>query len=293
MREESKIIEEYLRRYPQMCLPVKEGMSKSEGYKDYVLRGKQPEEYPDHFAGSEEDCVYRIPTPAGEAEVLYLAVRRDFERAVCCLAYKCEARKIPPSMGAVTISGIINWGKIREHKKAYFQSGGTDWKSEFKQFTSVPENYKDRLLLVSKGGYSALKAQDAGYSAGEWEEKSLEIRIYHELCHFVCRSLFSDKKEAVQDEIVSDCFGILKAVGYYDTELAEKCLGIYGREYRAGGRLENYLADGESPLACVEKAGKTIQSLREFLETIPEKDYWDKLLLVEREFSLPGSKSPH
>ena len=45
MREESKIIEEYLRRYPQMCLPVKEGMSKSEGYKDYVLRGKQPEEY--------------------------------------------------------------------------------------------------------------------------------------------------------------------------------------------------------------------------------------------------------
>lgn len=190
-------------------------------------------------------------------------------------------------MGAVTISGIVSWTKIREHKKEYFQSGGTDWQGEFKRFTSNPENYKGTLLIVSRGGYSALKADDAGYSAGEWEEKSLEIRIYHELCHFVCRALFPDRKGAVLDEIVADCFGILKAVEYYDTELAKKCLGIYGKEYHAGGRLENYLASGGISFGLHRGSRKDGSEYPGISGKIQDKDYWDKLLLVEREFLVP------
>ncbi len=282
-KNNKKIIGEYFGRYPQLCLPVEAGMSKSQEYKNVVLRGQKLTEYLDYFTGSEKDCVYKIHTPAGEAEILYLAVRTDFERTVQCLAYKCENRKIPSSMGAVTISGIINWDKIRKHKEEYLGSGKLDWQAEFKRFTSVPGNYKDRLILVSRGGYSGLKAEKLGYEEAEWEEKSLEIRIYHELCHVVCRTLFPEKKNAVLDEIVADCFGILKAVGYYNTSLARRCLGIWDGKYRAGGRLENYMEKEEKPEEYIEKVNSVIEKMEKFLSQISQEDYWDKLLLVERE----------
>lgn len=275
------IMEEYIHRYPQLCLLVKEGMSSTEEYKDIVLRGKIPAQFPNYFIGDEEDSVWEVSTPAGTAEILYLAQRQDFERAARCLAYKCEDRAVPPSMDAVTIAGIINWQKIRQHKEKYLASGRIDWQAEFKRFTAKPENYKDRLILLSKGGYSALTAEEAGYTDQEWEAVSLKIRMYHELCHVVCRSLFPKQKHGVVDEIVADCFGILKAAGFYDVVLAEKCLGIWGSKYRKGGRLENYLDIQDTPEQYVEYAIKAIRMLRDFLEEIEEKEYWDKILAVE------------
>lgn len=281
-----KMTEKYMHRYLQLGLPIKEGMSKSQEYKNVVLRGQKPVEYTDFFIGSDQDQVYRVDTPAGEAEILYFAVREDFERAVRCLAYKCENRAIPASMGAMTIAGIINWEKIRKHKEAYLQSGKTDWQAEFKRFTSIPGNYKDRLVLVSKGGYSGLSAKDLEYDRTEWEKLSLEIRIYHELCHVVCRTLFPEKKNAVQDEIVADAFGILKAKGYYDTDLARKCLGIWDGIYREGGRLENYMQEGENPEKYMEYVKKTIVDIEKFLNQVSEEPYWERLILLEK--NLPG-----
>ncbi len=109
-------IETYLYRYPQLTLPVGEGMSESKRYKDIVLRGKLPREHINPFNGTEEDCIYLIPTPVGDAEVLYLADRQDFEKFVQILGYKCEEEVIPASMGAIHIGGVNNWRKIQIHK---------------------------------------------------------------------------------------------------------------------------------------------------------------------------------
>lgn len=94
-------------------------------------------ERPDHFKGSAEDRAFTVETPADKVEVIYLAERQDFERAVKCLGYKCKEIQIPPSMGAVTISGITNWSRIRKHKEEYLKSGKTDWQAEFRRFASV------------------------------------------------------------------------------------------------------------------------------------------------------------
>lgn len=281
MERKTTVIENYVYRYPQLTLPVESGMSKSERYKDIVLRGKFPLEYHHEFRGSTEDTVYHIMTPAGEAEVLYLAERKDFERMVQILAYKCEKEKIPASMGAITIRGINNWHKIKEHKKEYLVAGGTDWPKEFRIFREKAENYKDTLLILSKGAYSALSHNQTRYEERMWEELSLTIRMYHELTHMVCRTLYPDKVDVLWDEIVADCFGILKAIGYYDVELACKCLGVEQSGYRMGGRLENYIKEGCHAKDYCHGVLEYIEKLADFLKENTEVPYWNLLCLVE------------
>lgn len=276
------IMEQYIRRYPQLGLKVEEGMSESAEYKDIVRKGKTPLEINNYFLGDEEDAIFLIDTPCGQAEVIYLANRDDFERAVRCLAYKCENKKIPKSMGALTISGISNWGKIKEHKKEYLMAGNTDWQAEFKRFIKMPENYKDRLVLLSKGGYSAITSEDAGFNIKQWEDYSLKIRMYHELCHVICRNIFPEKRHAVIDEIVADCFGILNAIGKYDTDLAKKFLGIENGSYRRVGRLENYIDIELITADYLNNVREVIQLIEVYLYEVESEEYWGKLISLEK-----------
>ena len=231
------------KRYPQLCLPVKEGAGESLLYRAVVLRGKEAGPEPLGFTLSAQDTLRIYHTPAGDAEVLYLSERADFERAVCALAYHCEPKQIPPSMGATTINGLIDWGKIHAHRTAYEASGGTEWNEEFRRFTAVTENYRDTLILVGKGFYSAVPPEQIGLPPTEWRERSLRIRIYHELTHFVCRKRFPRDIDAIRDEVLADAVGVVAAFGTYCPELARLFLGIEGEAYRSGGRLENYCAD--------------------------------------------------
>ena len=283
MENERIVIEEYVYRYPQLTLPIEEGMSQSERYKNIVLRGKFPKEYHHTFQASRMDTVFHIDTPAGEAEVLYLADRKDFEHLIQALAYKCEKTDIPLSMGAMMISGIYNWHKIHKHKEEYLAAGGTDWKQEFRCFTKDAKNYKDTLLVISKGPYSALSFEETSYGKEEWENLSLTIRMYHELTHMVCRNLYPDKVDIVWDEIVADCLGIVKAIGYYDKVLAGKCLGVDSEDYRQGGRLENYLAEGENPQEYRKKILGCIDELGALLEKNKECSYWELLKVIQQE----------
>lgn len=231
------------KRYPQICLPVQEGVKDSLLYRSVVLRGKEIDPEPLGFSLSAQDTLQIYHTPAGNAEVLYLSERADFERAVCALAYRCEPKQLPRSMGATTIRGLINWEKIRAHRTVYEASGGTEWNEEFRHFTAIPENYRDTLILVSRGFYSAVLPEQIGLPPAEWREKSLQIRIYHELTHFVCRKRFPGDIDAIRDEVLADAVGIVAAFGTYCPELARLFLGIEGEAYRNGGRLGNYCAD--------------------------------------------------
>lgn len=222
-------------RYPQLLLHVRSGMKDTEEYKDAVLRGKKIEGRPD-FSMNENDSLTSFVTPAGEVDVLFLFDRADFEHAVRSLANRCEPVSVPASMGASSISGLINWEKLRPHM---------DDEEEFKRFTSDKKNYLDSLIILSSGEYSAVPADRMMFGREEWLEKSVTIRKYHELAHFYSRRRYPENKEAIRDEIVADMIGIIAAFGRYDTSAARIFLGIEGDSYREGGRLQNYVEDGD------------------------------------------------
>ena len=248
------------RRYPQLLLPISDETRHGELYKNAVLRGLELEGTP-AFSLSPADTFEAVETPAGMIEVLSLAEREDFEHCIRALAHRCEAVELPKTMGASTISGLINWEKIRTHQKEYLSSGGEDWDSEFARFTADRKNFRDTIIVLSCGPYSALGAEDAGYEASEWLSLSHAIRKYHELAHFVSRNLYPENKDAVRDEVLADMNGIIGALGHFDAELEAKFLGIRDGRY-TGGRLENYVSPEELP-AATERVCAMLAQLQE------------------------------
>ena len=231
-----------LRRYPQLHFPIRENMKDTPEYRNAVLRG-MPVSGEAAFRFSEEDILTAEETPAGRAEILILARRESFVQAMQALAYRCEPVPVPDSVGANTIRGLINWEKIHRHREEYLAAGGTDWKAEFRRFTAVKANYLDSLILLSSGDYSNIHAEAVGLGAAEWKEKSLTIRKFHELTHFVCRTLYPEDIVPIRDEVLADLIGLVKAFGDYDPNLARLFLGIEGESFRPGGRLQHYAAN--------------------------------------------------
>ena len=234
-------------RYPQLALPISDETRQSEVYRRTVLGGELPESEP-VFTFSAHDRLETVQTPAGEVEVISFWEREDFEHCIRALAYRCENREIPATMGASTISGLINWEKIHRHMDAYT---GEDPDGEFERFTADKSNYRDTVIVLSRGYYSALPPEEAGFAEEEWIELSYAIRKYHELAHFVSQRLYPANKEAVRDEVLADMNGIIAALGHYDAELEGKMLGIRNGVY-THGRLENYVEAAELS-AAVER----------------------------------------
>lgn len=254
-------------RYYQLRLPVVQDENKTEEYKRVVLQGEEPK-YPLSFSMSSKDTLSVVQTPAGDAEVLYLSEREDFEHVIRSLAYRCEPREIPASMGASTISGIINWEKINAHM------------DNVDEFLADKRNYLDTLIVLSDGPYSAVTGDKFGYTAQEWKNKSVQIRKYHELTHFVSGRLFPQNKEALRDEIIADMDGITAAVGYYDTDMAKTFLGIEGETYREGGRLQNYV----EPQTIEQSADKARELIKIFEKVAAENknvDIFGLLSIIE------------
>lgn len=270
--------------YPQLYLTPGVGMSQTDEYKDVTLRGKVPEHKDlSGFVQTKEDKIFDINTPAGKVRVVYLANREDFERFINIIYNKCEPKEYPKSMGASTISGINNWTKINKHKMKFITQGGRDWDEEFKLFTKNPENYKDTIIVLSKGGYSAIKASDIGYTQSKWTDVSFNIRLYHECTHFICKKLYPDNKDALLDEILADCIGLVFALGYYDKKLAKLFLGVNENGY-AGGRLENYLEDNQEDIDNVaKKVSEKIDKLSEWVENLikDQTEGFDILIKIE------------
>lgn len=232
------------RRYPALYLPVTAGMKDSEQYKNVVLRGQQMEGRPS-FSYDDKDSLASFVTPAGTVDVLVLHERADFIHAIQSLAYRCEPRPVPDSMGASSLSGLINWEKIRAHLDAYRLAGGIDENREFARFTADKRNYLDCLIILSSGAYSAVSADAVGLPEKLWLQKSIEIRKFHELTHFYSQHRYPKNKEAIRDEVLADLIGILAAFGEYNPGMARCFLGIENRVYREGGRLQNYCSAGE------------------------------------------------
>lgn len=176
----------------------------------------------DLFEGSENDELFEMQTSEAAVLGIYFDERADFELFIKSTVYK--DKPVPKSMGACTISGLVNLQK----------SGAT--------------SFKESLIVLSKGEYSAVPAEAVGLDKGEWLEKSLRIRLYHESAHVVCRARFTGQKRPIWDELLADCAGLLAAFGAYDRALALRLLGVDKDGSYIGGRLENYV-DGKKNIA--------------------------------------------
>ena len=212
-------------RYPQILLPIEEGISKSEEYRNVCLRGQECNR-PITFTKDPKDTLETFNTIAGDVDVLSLRKREDFVHACRCLGNKCEPVEIPDSTGAMALFGLNNWEKVR---------AGMD-------------NYKDSFIILSSGNYSNVTNNDIyketngeiDLSEQEWIEKSISIRKYHELTHFVMRKIYPDDISFIRDELIADCIGLIAAFNTFDIRLLKLFLGIEGNIYREGGRLQNY-----------------------------------------------------
>lgn len=213
------------KRYPQILMPIEEGIRNSEEYKNVCLRGQESNR-PITFSKDPKDKLETVETPAGSVEVLSLRKREDFVHACRCLGHRCEPVEIPDSTGAMALFGLNNWDKVR---------AGLD-------------NYKDSFIILSSGNYSNVSnidiyketAGEIDLSEEEWIEKSIIIRKYHELTHFVMRKTYPDDISFIRDELIADCIGLICAFNYFDVRLLKLFLGIEGESYREGGRLQNY-----------------------------------------------------
>ena len=218
-------IEILAKRYPQILLPIQSGIRQTEEYKNVVLRGQECNR-PLTFSMNPKDSLETVNTPAGDVEVLALRNRDDFVHMAICLGNRCEPTEIPDSTGAMAIFGLNNWEKVRADL----------------------EDYKDSFILLSSGNYSNVTNSDIkkvtnnelNISDEEWIEKSITIRKYHELTHFVMRKLYPDDIDFIRDELIADCIGLIAAFKTFDIRLLNLFLGIENEEYRNGGRLENY-----------------------------------------------------
>ena len=226
-------------------------------------------------------------TAAGRVPVIVIPDRRDFVSLVQAISCRNEPKNLPASMGACTVQGYNNWGRV-DHAKAEWLRlhPGGDWTLEFLSFKQKKECYQDRIILLSGGTYSGVCAASMGLDDKEWLKKSLIIRLEHECTHYVTRRLLGSMQNNLFDELLADYRGIVAAFGEYRAAWFLTFMGLeLYPEYR-GGRLENYR--GEPPLstgalsilrALVYKAATNLEAIeRSIVGTLKDMD--DRTLVV-------------
>ena len=281
----NSVLEPLAEIYPQLYLtPGEEG---AELYRLVVGRGKDPPTRSlDHFRGNQMDSVTTETTPAGEVQIVTLGDRQDFELFLQIMGNRCMPEEIPATQGASILDGVINWPKIRKHEAEYLAAGGdpAGLTEEFKRFTAEPRNFKDALIVLSTGPYSAVRAEDIGMEEESWLTASYRIRKAHECTHFICRRLFPEKINAVWDELAADAVGLYAAFGRYDLPLAERFLGV-GADGYTGGRLENY-AKGEDLNELARKVHRTLQHLEQVIRNEGKTDPYALAIRLEDEITV-------
>lgn len=226
--------------------PIKKGISKTAGYRSATEEGLIPDKYLESD-GLDLKTIYLdfVKTPGGKVPLLILEDRDEFEKVIQAFSYKNEPGKVPKSMGASTYANYNNWYRVKEYKKnwlsIYPYSSELDWSKEFDELERRPQFYQDTFIVLSNGPYSSVDHSLVGLKSHDWQELSIEIRKYHETCHYFTKRVLSSMNNNIIDEIFCDFVGLVKSTGKYNLDWALLFLGLEGYpKYRKGGRLENY-----------------------------------------------------
>ncbi|HEX3553757.1 MAG TPA: hypothetical protein VIA62_11075 [Thermoanaerobaculia bacterium] len=244
-------------RLPQLAFPIREGISRTETYRDATLRGVPVESIPAatglELEHPEAVEVVLHPSPAGRIPLLVVRRRPEFETLVQALTRKNEPEPVAAAQGALMVAGYNNWSRIRELRRRWeaLEPSAREtatWGEEFQRLQPRKELYQDRFILLSDGPYSAVPAGDLGLGEAEWRELSLVIRRDHECAHYLTRRLFGSMRNNLLDELMADYAGLVGAVGRFRADWFLRFLGLEDfPRYRAGARLDLYR--GKPPLS--------------------------------------------
>lgn len=241
----------------QLNIPVREGISQSESYRDVVRKGKPFSE--ENFDGrltfeflKKIQC-YIHEHPAGSLPVITTSVRSDFEKLYRALACRCEPVSIQESVNATVVAGLINWDRVRNYRERWekkasplsMATGG--WRAEMNRVAKEePGHFHDRLILICKNSYSSVTAEQLQLDMDEfeWIEKSTVLRIEHEFTHYATKRLFDSMRNNILDETIADFMGVTAALGSYKAQWFKTFLGLENwPDVRQNGRIFTYKGD--------------------------------------------------
>ena len=287
------VMQEMAYRYNQLYLTPEKGISGTGVYSDIVRYGKLPPEIDEKikseglsgFKCSEKDRLFSENTPAGTVDILFLQERSDFERFVQIMVYSCEPAAVASKIESAEILGVTNWRKIENHMNDYLSNGGSNlsWRDELRKFTNNKKNYQDTILVIGSGGYCGLTAEEAGFEKEIWEEISIKIKTYSSCARYIVRKLFSDYKDIIWEEMISDCAGLLYALNKYDTSLAKRFFGVSRRGYDRKGKLINFSGDSEYNInELAVRVSEAIDKLGIYVNKLPAEDDSDYYKILFR-----------
>jgi hypothetical protein len=244
-------------RLPQLAFPIREGISRTEAYRDATLRGVPVETLLEatglEIAHPEAVEVVLHTSPAGRIPLLIVRRRPEFVALIQALSRKNEPEPVPEAQGALMLAGYNNWSRIRELRRRWEAEEPADrqtatWGEEFQRLQPQRELYQDRFILLSDGPYSAVPARDLDLDEAGWRQLSLVIRRDHECAHYLTRRLFGSMRNNLLDELMADYAGLVGATGRFRAGWFLRFLGLEDfPRYRAGARLDLYR--GKPPLS--------------------------------------------
>lgn len=235
---------------PQLRLPQVTGISRSELYRQLVLRGEEGSSAALQAVGPEPVWqqigslrLSLAPHPCGAMPVLITPNSSDFCLLVRALAHRCEPVALAHGVHAQAVSGLIHWGLIRRFG---------------------PKS-RAQLILLHEAPYGSVAAQHVpGPPSHEsWLVASTVLRLEHELTHLATKRLLGEMRLNLLDELVADGMGMVAALGLFDAQLFGRCLGIDPNGAPLpDGRWRTYVADLD--------AGDAHQALRLVVERARE-----------------------
>jgi len=181
-------------------------------------------------------------TSAGRIPVIYTRLRANFESAVDLLSPGSFASGIPASVNAFTIKA--------KH----------------------PALSGHRVILLNRSGYSAVSGNELGMEEDVWLEKSMTLRLNHEICHYFSLRVLGGMRNHALDEIAADCVGQLAAFGSFSVSFQKLFFGISQGSVLPGGRFFFYIKalPDASVNAVLEETEAALFSLESYLSRNPD-----------------------
>ena len=266
-------------RLPQLSIPIRRGVSSTEEYAAVMRRGEpfESESFGSRLELDQETSLRLLmhDHPAGALPVLTTSDRADFETLWHALACKSEPKPIGSSVNAQMIAGVLNWDRVCQYKKRWIAQQASitavvEWPAELKRVAATqPELFHDRIVVVMQNPYSGVAASDLGIELDEdeWESRSMELRIEHELTHYATKRWGGAMQLNVLDELIADFMGITWALGSFHGAWFLRFMGMVSwPQVNPEGRVQTYcvgLSESAFPLlgALVIEAANGLERL--------------------------------
>lgn len=175
---------------------------------------------PEAFAGDLDISFEAIHTEAGSIGVIRCSRRLLFEQLVRALSPRYRDIDLDLSIGALFIANA----------KCEADAGGGN-----QSWLGMPAQprLKHPVILLSGGGYSGLAGSDVALSEPEWGERSLEIRLHHELTHFQLRAMRGRLALNLTEELIADAEALRQTGFGGNAKVLGQVLGLNGAATQA------------------------------------------------------------